>query len=190
MQITNYGVIFDDEYELTYNLLSCIGLEIKQDGSLYDPDLETIIHFNGKLLKANIYPNNLHYAGQGEIMFEPLSNIKQVTELLGFFINKKQNIDKMEFMSYYSEEIDDFKTERKYTNLTIKYSSNKEQSTNYYHNPNIKFIELIFILGDMNVNLVNFDPIELNIKPRGKQDVIQQISIRNRPMKQSPIIFK
>lgn len=190
MQISIYGVIFDDVYELTYNLLSCIGLEIKPDGSLYDSELNTVIHFNGKLLKANIYPDNLHYAGQGEVMFEPLSNIKQVTELLGYFIDKKQNIDKMEFMSYYTEEIEDPATEKKYTNLTIKYSSRKEDSTYYYHNPNIKFLDLMFTLGDVKVNLVNFDPIEVNTDKRKKQDTIIQTITRDRPMRPSPVVFK
>lgn len=187
MKLTEYGVMFDDVYELTYNLLSAIGIEIRMDGSLYDPDIDTVIYFDSKLMKANIYPNNLHYAGQGEIMFEPLINIKQCTELLGYFIEKKRNLDNMNFLSFYPEEMEDDITGWKYTALTIKFKSDHNISTTFYYNKCLKFIEMIFILGEQEVNLLNFDSTE---DAPIKDKRIKSIPCVTKPRKRPPIYFE
>ena len=120
-------------------------------------------------------------------MFDPLNNIKQCTELLGYSIEKKQNLDNMSFLSFYPMEIEDNKTGWKYTNLTLKFKSGQSVSTTYYYNKCLKFIEMIFILGEQQVNLINFDSTE-NAPIKNKR--IKNIPQPTKPRKTPPIYFE
>lgn len=187
MQISPYGLVFNDEFELTYNLLSAIGIEVRRDGSLFDTDTHTIIHFNGKMMKANIDPHHIIYAGQGEGIFEPLTNVRQVTTMLGYFIDKKQNLEDMEFSSYFPAEIEHPVTGWKFSNLTMKCGAHNQIATAYYYNKCLKFIEMIFLLDDQQVNLLNFDSTE-NAPVKNKRR--KRPSEPTRPRKRSPITFE
>lgn len=160
MRITPYGVMFDDVYELNYNIMSSIGIEIYPDGSLYDPDRDTTISYDGKIMKATINPLDIKYAGQGECIFEPLTNVRQMTTLMGYVIDKKVEMEEITFQAWYPEEMEDPITGWKFSNITIKTEEGDRISTHYYYNKCLKFIEAIFILGEQEVNLLNFDPIE------------------------------
>jgi len=160
MNITPDGVIqFADIYELTYELFNDLDLEVKSDGLVYDTRECSILAFNGTNLKANIDPYNIHYAGNGEMMCDILTNIKLITRLFGWDLKRKIDSNQISFRSYYPTEVvgDD---EIKRTNLTIKLDDINFINTKFYHNKCLKFIEMMFILNGDNVNLYNFDIIE------------------------------
>jgi hypothetical protein len=158
------NMVFNDIYELTYELISTeMGLNIMPDGEIFDPDPtdgNTFLSFNGLSIRASIDPKNIHYAGQGDIMLDLLTNVKMVTYLLGYYLNKKQSEEGMPFVSYFQEEKVDETTDIKYTALTIKYDSVHSTTSHYYHNRCLKFIDLIFTIEGDSVDLRNFDVIE------------------------------
>jgi len=150
---------FVDQYELTYELFNDLDLEVRPDGTVYDTRGCTILAFNGMNLKANINPYNIHYAGEGEIIFEPLSNVRLVTTLFGWDLERKIKEGQITFRTFSPSEMlcDD---EIKRTNLTVKFDDNNSICTKYYHNKCLKFLEMIFILNSEQVDLSNFDIIE------------------------------
>lgn len=164
MIIVQNRMIFDDVYDLTYNLLSEIGISVLPDGRMVDQDMGCIINFGGSILKANIDPRYIKYAGQGESIFEPLTNIRQVTTLLGYHLDKKQKLEGMEFISYYPEEIEEEITGIKFTNLSLKYGIgfNDVISSRFYFNKCLKYIDLIFAIEGDQADLHNFDIITEN----------------------------
>ena len=161
MRITPFGMVFDDVYELNYELLSELELEVKPNGNNYEPKKGSILSFNGNIIVASINPNEIHYAGQGEIEFDILNNVRMTTVLFGDYLSKKQ-ADGMPFVSYFpnerSENIDD--GEIKYSNLTVKYDNVNSIESSYFHNKCLKFIDLIFKMEDNPVDLRNFDTLE------------------------------
>ena len=162
MQIDANGTLrFEDKYELVYELLSELEYEVKPDGSIYDPNSNNIIFFNGLKVIASIDQKNIHYAGQGEISFDILENIRMSTVLFGKYLEKKM-AEGMPFISFYPEEkIVEGKHAKdpdiKLSNLTIKFDNVTEASTPFYCNKCLKFIYMIFYLEGNIVDLSNFD---------------------------------
>lgn len=150
-------MMFEDIYELTYELLTTMEYEIRPDGVIYEPERNAILSLNGNIIKATIRPDDIHYAGQNEIEFDIMRNIRLITMLFGQCLQKKQK-EGMPFVSYYQEEkeIDSIK----YTNLVVKQTTTDFVSTKYYHNKCLKFIEIIFLLDEQPVDLSNFDILE------------------------------
>lgn|SRR5574344_494203 len=161
---TEGAMIFKDVYELTYELLvSTMGYNILEaDGAIYDPDKNTSITFMGMLIKATINPEDIKYAGQGEIALDLLNNSKLVNSIFGYYLQSK--IDQgMPFVSYYTDEkIIEMKKigDIKYSSLSIKYDSVHVTSSEFYHNKCLKYIDLIFKMEEENVNLKNFDSLD------------------------------
>ena len=155
--------IYDNVEELIYNFLNCMGLSVKLDGTVVDTELNvnggTIIKLSGKSLKANTNPNNIHYAGEGEIMLEILSNYKTLNSLLGLFLDKRKMFDNIETLSFFPEDAED-KDGNKISKLTIRFADNSQISSDYYYNKCLTIIDIIFKLGEENVDIHNFDSIE------------------------------
>ena len=153
---------YDNIEELTYNFLICIGLSVMPNGVVIDTELSeypTTIKIGGKTIKANISPDNIHYAGEGEIMLDILSNYKMLNNLFGLFLDKKKLFDNIEVLSFFPEECTD-NNGRRMSKTTIKFITNNHISSEYYYNRCLSLIDLVFRLSEENVNIHNFDTIE------------------------------
>ena len=94
MFINSNGFSFENVEELNYNLLNAVGLSTLPNGNIVDREIGNAqIKFDGKNMKANIDPNNIHYAGEGEIMLDVLSNLKMSIVLLGHLLDKNKYFD-------------------------------------------------------------------------------------------------
>lgn len=165
MKILPDGSIqYEDEFELNYELLVAIGFSVDENGYVYNDN--SIVEMDGNRLKACISINKPVYAGQAEVLFEPLRNIQMMNYLFSFYIKEKMN-EGYELYSYYQEEelrpaerpIEEDDMD-KYTCLTIQHRPGKVTSTEYFRNKCLKFIQMIFIIEGDQVNLSNFDVLE------------------------------
>lgn len=155
MKMTPEGMLFDDVFELTYYVLEELGLQLMPDGKIFDPIKNEILSFNGMIIKGSVNPNKINYAGQGEITLDLLNNVRLTTVLFGRFLQSKM-VEGMPFVSQYTEEyVDD--TEVKFNRLVVKHDTYNQTVSRYYHNKCLKFIDMIFLLDDDNVELRNFD---------------------------------
>lgn len=152
---------FDDVYELNYELLNEMELELRPDGTIYMPSKNALLHFNGMVIKASTRPDQIHYAGQGEIMMDVLNNVRMITTFLGVELNRKQE-EGMSFLSFFPDEkvVEEGDNEVKYTNITVKQSTTCSISSPYYKNKCLAYIWTIFALNDDFVDLSRFDIIE------------------------------
>ena len=156
---------YDNVEELTYNFLNCMGLSVRPDGSVIDTELNdvmnggTVIKLSGKSLKANTDPRNIHYAGEGEIMLEILTNYKTLNSLLGLFLDKKKMFDNLETLSFFPEDAVDVDGNR-ISMLSVRFADNSQVSSDYYYNRCLTILDIIFKLGEENVNIHNFDSLE------------------------------
>ncbi len=157
---SNQVMSFEDVFELTYELLSELEMEVLPDGSILDSD-NNILFFNGMKVIANIDPSNVHYAGQGEIMFDVLGNIRLSTVLFGNYLDKKIKSG-MPFVSYFPDEkiILSSSTkvpDTKIFNLTVKFDNVRELTSPYFKSKCLTFIWMIFALEEEMVDLSNFE---------------------------------
>ena len=74
MILNNNEMIFEDIFELNYEVLNEMELELRPDGTIFDNNQNKVLSFNGMIIKASIRPDQIHYAGQGEIEFDILNN--------------------------------------------------------------------------------------------------------------------
>lgn len=147
---------YDDIYELNYAVLNAIGLVVNHQGYVFDNDSKSQVFVNGKALKASIDVNRIVYPGPNEIMLDLLRNIKLVTFLLGYHIDKKIQTQGMNFMSQYIEEVENDTR----TALTVKFDTMNSVSSGYFNNKCLKYVHMILILEEEAVDLLNFDSLE------------------------------
>lgn len=147
---------FETVEELNYNLLNALECSVRPDGTIMTPLAKQPLKFGDKVLIASIDPNNIHYPGEGQILFDPLNNLKMVISIFGLFMDKLRVFDEREILSWYpNEKVDENKII--YTSLSIKFADNSIVSSKYYINKTLPYIELMFQLAEEDVNLSNFD---------------------------------
>lgn len=159
MTQTVNGMVFDDPYEMNYEVLSLLELSVHNNGIVYDDVDGKMIFFNDQMLKATIDPSNIIYAGQGEVLMDLINNIKITTNIFGYYLTKRQN-EGMPFISYFQEDMEDTKTGIRYAAATIKYDSTHFQTSKYYHNRCLKLVDLMFLMDGDPVDLHNFDTFD------------------------------
>ena len=155
--------VYDNVEELTYNFLNCMGLSVRPDGSVIDTELNisggAIIKIADKALKANTNPNNIHYAGEGETMLDIINNYKMLNSLLGLFLDKEKMFDNKEMLSFFPEDSVD-KDGNRISRISVRFSDNTQVNSDYFYNRCLTIVDIIFKLGEENVDIHNFDSIE------------------------------
>ena len=88
MRLFQGKFVYDTVEELTYALLNVMDLSTRPDGTVIDKSINpqgTVIMDSDKILKANIDPNNIHYAGESDVLLDPLVNLHLLNNLFGLF---------------------------------------------------------------------------------------------------------
>lgn len=143
----------ENVYELNYAVLNAIGLSCP-NGYLVDQDTHLPLTMFDKRIKAMIDPSQPVYAGEGEMMIDLIHNLKLVTYLLGYYLEKKAAIENMPVLTQFTETILDSPM----TALTVKFSPQSQITTDYFYNKCLKFVHMIFKIEDnMDIDLHNFD---------------------------------
>lgn len=159
MIIQNGKFVYNTVPELTFSLLNAMELSTRPDGTIVDKTINpegTVVMIGDKVLKANTDDRNIHYAGNGDILLDPLSNLHILNTLLGLFLDKLRVNEGIEIVSFYPEEKVDNNDNRMCAH-TIKFADGTEVTSEYYYNRCLGLIELIFIISDENVYVRNFD---------------------------------
>lgn len=152
--------VYQNEPELIYNMLNAMGLSTTPDGIIIDMDLGgAIVQASGKSIKATIDANRVKYAGDGEIVLEPLSNTKLLVTFFSKALDKYVEENEKPVVSYFPEETVNTEGE-KINRFGIHWLDQTTYYTDYYYNRCLAVIEAIFYLGEIPVNLHNFDSKE------------------------------
>lgn len=159
MRLFQGKFVYDTVEELTYALLNVMDLSTRPDGTVIDKSISpqgTVIMDSDKILKANIDPNNIHYAGESDVLLDPLVNLHLLNNLFGLFADKIRVEGEKEMISMFTEDILDVNLDRM-SRYGIKFNNGEVYYSEYYYSRCLGLIELIFILGEENVSLRNFD---------------------------------
>ena len=153
--LNNGSVQFGDITELYYNLFNEIGLSINAQQYLYDQDTGITLRYKDKYLKATTTIEPI-YAGKSDIVFDPASNFNCMVTLFGYFIEKISINNNFPYKAQYVEDNPD-KTKQR---LVVQTLDGKKYTSKFYNNLYLGFIEVIFQISDISVNLENFDNVK------------------------------
>ena len=150
MNILPNGLVqFEDLGEMWYNLFLELGLALDANGYLYDTDTHIQIRFKDKLIKADVRNATL-YTGKADIVFDPANNYFLMATIMGYYLDK---YGEPNFTAYYIEDNEAKDKQR----LTVKYNDGREVYSQFYNNVYLAFVETIFRMTDMYVDLSGFD---------------------------------
>ena len=153
MRFNNLGqVMFNDRPEMFYHLFNELGLDISNDGYLYDVDSREFIKYKDKNIKTTQYPGITVYCGRNDIVFEPIGNYNLMISLFGYYLDKE--FPPEFFIAQY---IEDDPTNNK-QRVVVK-TSKGDVFSPFYNNVYLGYCYCIFALAEQNVFLDNFDII-------------------------------
>ena len=159
MQIVNGKFMYDTIPELTYALLNEMELSTTKDGTIVDKTIDpkgTVIMVSDKRLKANTDDRNIKYAGDGDFMLDPLSNLHILNTLFGLYLDKLRVYEGVEITSFFYEETPGEDNQNMCAH-TLKYQDGTSVTSEFYYNRCLGLIELIFLISGDEVSLRNFD---------------------------------
>jgi hypothetical protein len=140
------------EIDLNRKILQEIGLDINDQQHVVDQDTFNLIQFNGKNIKYSIN-NPTVLIGKDDIKFDPINNVKLMSHLFTYHIDKIHEIDGIYYPVFYPIEGENGKgaIEAKSDNGTVVRS-------NFYNNDSLKYADLIMrINGEKDIDLSELD---------------------------------
>ena len=154
--LPNGTVVFDNIFDMYYDMFSEIGLGINSQQYLYDQDTQIVIQFKEKYIKASINDQPV-YAGRNDIVFEPAKNYTLMTRLFEYYLDKCQNSDDGDqLQGYIAHYIDDDEAKEK-QRVVVKTAGRGEISSQFYFNVYLAYIDCLFKIAGYNADLSNFD---------------------------------
>lgn len=154
--LPNGTVVFDNIFDMYYDMFSEIGLGINSQQYLYDQDTQIVIQFKEKYIKASINGQPV-YAGRNDIVFEPAKNYTLMTRLFEYYLDKCQNSDDGDqLQGYIAHYIDDDEAKEK-QRVVVKTAGRGEISSQFYFNVYLAYIDCLFKIAGYNADLSNFD---------------------------------
>lgn len=147
MTFNNLGeMVFDDVYELYYNLFNAIGLSINVEGRLYDQDSIQELLYNNHFIKATTY-NAPVYAGKNDVIFDPYKNYNIMVMLFGYWLDKETQFNGMN-IGYLSQYIEDNKDPDDPKQRFVLKTVNGEYASKWYYNLWLGYAEIIIAISD------------------------------------------
>lgn len=165
MKFNGNFMMFDDEFELNWEFINELGLDVDNNGFIIDVMTNTRFRFNGLDIIANINPNDIKYPGTEQINLDLLHNIKLVGTLFAYYLKRKE-AEGMPILSYF----DDRQIQPNgltYWAVTVKFDPTHSITSKYYYNRCLRYLDLIFTMEGDDVDLSNFDVlIEQDLKKK------------------------
>lgn len=156
--LSNGKYMYEDLGDLYYNLFIELGLAVDPvNGYLYDTDSRITIRFKDKYIKASVL-NIPVYAGKNDIVFEPWKNYSLMTSLFGYYIDKCTVNGDLPFniIAQYIED-DNTKEKQRVVIRINNQNSVMDIASDFYNNIYLCYIQLVFKLSEIDVDLTNFD---------------------------------
>lgn len=156
--LANGKTMYDDIYELYYNLFNEIGLSINSDNYLYDQDTMEILKYKEKFIKAFVDSTSV-YAGKYDVIFNPAKYYKIMVAIFGYYIDKESKNLNGDTIGYITQFLEENETRDK-QRLVVRTSIRGDIISDYYYNLFLGYIDCIFKLAGEDVDLSNFDIVE------------------------------
>lgn len=143
------------ETEVGKAILDEIGIAIGADNALYDQDSLVPVQFQGKNIKYSAKDPSQIYLGEGDVLFDPIHNLRMITTMLGSYVDKEEENGR-EVLSMY----DDYNRENKTTSHSIKFADGKTVTSKHYKNRCLAICDNILEMANANYDLDKFDDQE------------------------------
>lgn len=146
----------ETETEVGKAILDEFGIGIASDNTLYDQDSQVPVQFQGKNIKYSTTDPSQIYLGEGDVLFDPIHNLRMITTMLGSYVDKEEQNGR-EVLSMYDDYIKDNKT----TSHAIKFADGQVVSSKYYRNKCLAICDNVLEMANANCDLSKFDDQEV-----------------------------
>ena len=143
------------ESEIGKAILDEMGIGIGPEYVLYDEDTGAPVQFQGKNIKFSVNNPDMVYIGNGDVLFDPVHNLRMVTTMMGMYLDKESLADKETQCMY-----DDYNKEERTTSHTIKFSDGQQVTSKYYKNKCLAICDNFLQMANMGSDLSDFDDKE------------------------------
>lgn len=144
-----------DEASIGKAIIDEMGVGIGPDYVLYDEDTGAPVQFQGKNIKFSANNPELVYIGAGDVLFDPVHNLRMVTTMMGMYLDKEESNGKEAQCMY-----DDNNREDRTTSHTIKFSNGESITSKFYKNRCLAICDNFLEMANMNSDLSEFDDKE------------------------------
>lgn len=144
-----------DEASIGKAIIDEMGVGIGPDYVLYDEDTGAPVQFQGKNIKFSANNPELVYIGAGDVLFDPVHNLRMVTTMMGMYLDKEESNGKEAQCMY-----DDNNREDRTTSHTIKFSNGESVTSKFYKNRCLAICDNFLEMANMNSDLSEFDDKE------------------------------
>ena len=144
-----------DEASIGKAIIDEMGVGIGPDYVLYDEDTGAPVQFQGKNIKFSANNPELVYIGAGDVLFDPVHNLRMVTTMMGMYLDKEESNGKEAQCMY-----DDNNREDRTTSHTIKFSNGESITSKFYKNRCLTICDNFLEMANMNSDLSEFDDKE------------------------------
>ena len=144
-----------DEARIGKAIIDEMGVGIGPDYVLYDEDTGAPVQFQGKNIKFSANNPELVYIGAGDVLFDPVHNLRMVTTMMGMYLDKEESNGKEAQCMY-----DDNNREDRTTSHTIKFSNGESITSKFYKNRCLAICDNFLEMANMNSDLSEFDDKE------------------------------
>lgn len=144
-----------DEASIGKAIIDEMGVGIGPDYVLYDEDTGAPVQFQGKNIKFSANNPELVYIGAGDVLFDPVHNLRMVTTMMGMYLDKEEGNGKEAQCMY-----DDNNREDRTTSHTIKFSNGESVTSKFYKNRCLAICDNFLEMANMNSDLSEFDDKE------------------------------
>ena len=144
-----------DEGSIGKAIIDEMGVGIGKDYILYDEDTGAPVQFQGKNIKFSANNPELVYIGTGDVLFDPIHNLRMITTMMGMYLDKESANGKETQCMY-----DCNNREDRTTSHTIKFSNGDVVSSKYYKNRCLAICDNFLQMANMNSDLSEFDDKE------------------------------
>ena len=144
-----------DEASIGKAIIDEMGVGIGPDYVLYDEDTGAPVQFQGKNIKFSANNPELVYIGAGDVLFDPVHNLRMVTTMMGMYLDKEESNGKEAQCMY-----DDNNREDRTTYHTIKFSNGESVTSKFYKNRCLAICDNFLEMANMNSDLSEFDDKE------------------------------
>ena len=148
--------MYNTKEDLIYALINEIGLSINNNNSLFDQDNGQLIYFGGREIKCSIDPRNPVYNSEISTIFDPLDDIKLMTTILAYYLEKERVMGDIYPITYSFNDRD----KQGPSNMSVKIQTRngmEEVTSNFYYNKCLKISDIILRMGGQFCDLSNFD---------------------------------
>ena len=150
MQFVNGKIVFNDQPEMIYNLLSEMELFINKEGYLCEQETGNELLYNDKHIKPATTSEEV-YAGKNDVLLLPWENYNLMTRLFSYYLQKLENEGSIRVFANFIDDLKIDENSKINKHRIVVRTNTGDISSDYFYEIYLAYIQMIFIQIYLNI---------------------------------------